>query len=335
MRALLWVLLGAVLLAGIGAMIFSGVFILGARTAVEEPPAFVISMADMGKGFMVPGDYQRRTNPVAASPEVLATARRIYTSRCVVCHGRDGKGATAVGGRTYPRAADLSAARTQGKSDGALFWFTEMGIPHTGMPGWKDTLSEQDIWHLVTYVRELPKGVPAEADASADAPTDGAAVAPSAPSAPPTSAPTARPTTVASTLTPAAPPTTVASTPTPAAPPTAAPTAPPPPQPTAAPTAPPSPQPTAAPKAAAPAVAPVRIIDYYYDPQQITVPAGARVVWTNLDADVHSVTSESPGMFDSDELAPNGAFAFTFNQPGEYDYYCVPHDYMKGKVIVR
>lgn len=322
MRALLWVLLGAVLLAGIGAMIFSGVFILGARTAVEEPPAFVISMADMGKGFMVPGDYQRRTNPVAASPEVLATARRIYTSRCVVCHGRDGKGATAVGGRTYPRAADLSAARTQGKSDGALFWFTEMGIPHTGMPGWKDTLSEQDIWHLVTYVRELPKGVPAEADASADAPTDGAAVAPSAPSAPPTSAPTARPTTVAST-------------PTPAAPPTAAPTAPPPPQPTAAPTAPPSPQPTAAPKAAAPAVAPVRIIDYYYDPQQITVPAGARVVWTNLDADVHSVTSESPGMFDSDELAPNGAFAFTFNQPGEYDYYCVPHDYMKGKVIVR
>lgn len=333
MRVLLWVVLGAVLLAGIAAMLFSGVFILGARTAVEEPPALVISMADMGKGFMVPGDYHQRTNPLAASPDVLANARRIYTARCVACHGTDGKGATTIGSRTYPRAADLSAARTQGKSDGALFWFVEMGIPHTGMPGWKATLSEQDIWHVVTYMRELPKGVPAEADAPAEA-TTALADAPAATAAPPTSVPTAPPT-AAPTRAPTAPPTAV---PTVTA---GAPTAPPPPTtapPTAAP-APPTalPQPTAVPKAAAPAAsAPVKIVDYSYDPQQITVAAGTRVVWSNLDGDVHTVMSEGgPPVLDSGDIAPDASFAFTFDQPGEFSYYCVPHDYMRGKVIVR
>jgi len=330
MRVLLWVLLGAVLLAGIAAMLFSGVFILGARTAVEEPPAFVISMADLGKGFMVPGDYQRRTNPAAASPDVLANARRIYTARCVACHGTDGKGATTIGSHTYPRAADLSAARTQGKSDGALFWFVEMGIPHTGMPGWKATLSEQDIWQLVTYMREMPKGVPAEVDAPTEATTTLAAAAPAATAAPPTTPPTATPTR-APTAPPIAAPTVAAGAPTaPPQPTTAPPTAVPPP-PTALPPA------TAAPKSAAPATsAPIKIVDYTYDPQQITVAAGTRVVWSNLDSDVHTVVSAGGSqVLDSGDIAPDASFAFTFDQPGEFSYYCVPHDYMRGKVIVR
>ena len=63
---------------------------------------------------------------------------------------------------------------------------------------------------------------------------------------------------------------------------------------------------------------------------------GARVVWTNLDADVHTVTSEgATRVFDSGDIAQNSTFAFTFDQRGEYSYYCVPHDYMKGKIIVR
>lgn len=327
MRTLGLIVLGGLFLAGLAALAFTGVFILSARTAVQEPPGLVISLAEMGKPALVGGGYTQRTNPITASPDILANARRLYTARCVVCHGTDGKGTTTIGSRTFPRAADLTSAATQNKPDGMLFWFVEMGIPHTGMPGWQGLLNEQEIWQIVTYMRELPKGVPAEA-AATTATSPPALVAPAATTAPP--AATAAPTT-APTSAPAAATTAPIAAPTPASiATTAAPT--PAPQPTAV----PPPQPTAAPKAAAPAAtSPVTIADYAYDPQQLTVAAGTRVVWTNLDADVHTVTSEGANLFDSGEFGQNATFTFTFTQPGEYSYYCVPHDYMKGKVIVR
>ncbi len=333
MRILLWLALAGVLLAGLAGLAFTFGFVLSARSALDTPSNLQISVADAGKGFLIPGAYKSRTNPVQTSPDILAAGRRIYTARCSVCHGSDGKATAVTGANMFPRAADLTVQRTQGKSDGELFWLTENGLPHTGMPGWKNVLSEQEIWQVVTYIRELPKGVP---QAAADTATPAAVAA-----APATSAPTS-PTAVPASPTPlpptAAPTTVPTSAPTAAAQPTSAPAA----APTSAPPAPPTATrvpPTAVPPTTAPprpaAAATVTISDYAYAPEAITVAPGTRIVWTNKDADVHTVTSVGNNLFDSGEFGTDGTFTFTFSQPGEYNYYCVPHDYMKGKVIVR
>ncbi len=334
MRILIGVLIAGLLVVAAGSLFILFGFFLSARSALETPSAMQIGVAEAGKNFLVPGDVAKLSNPVASSPETLDAARRAYNSRCAVCHGNDGKATTATGSNTYPPAADLTAARTQGKADGMLYWIIENGLPHTAMPGWKKVLKDEEIWGLVSYVRQLPKGVPAAAEVvPTSAPTAAPTIAPTTvPTSAPTAAPTAAPTT-APTSAPAAQPTTAPTAP----PPTAAP-----PPPTAAPA-----QPTAVAKAAAPAQAQapaaksnntvtINISDYAYQPDRITVPVGTTVVWSNQDDEAHDVTSEGgPNVLSSPDFGKGGSFSFTFNQPGEYKYYCVPHDYMHGVVVVR
>lgn len=158
-RLVIFVLL--ILLIGAGAVLaVLGFFLLSTRTALDAPNPLAIQIAEAGKIFLIPPDAAAQTNPVAASPGVLSSAARNF-GRCAICHGSDGKGNTPIGTHIYPRAADLTAQRTQNKSDGALHWIIANGIVHTGMPAWGSTFSDSDIWGLVTYIRQLPKGVPA------------------------------------------------------------------------------------------------------------------------------------------------------------------------------
>jgi nitrite reductase (NO-forming) len=71
-----------------------------------------------------------------------------------------------------------------------------------------------------------------------------------------------------------------------------------------------------------------------YSVNVLRVPVGSTVVWTNSDSAVHTVTSVD-GVFDSGNMNPGTGFAFTFDEPGEYEYFCVPHPWMRAKVIVE
>lgn len=158
-RAVIVILAVLLVLAG-GVALTLSFFLLSARTALDEPNPLAMSIAESGKLFLIPGDARSRSNPVTADPDILAAGQKDYNARCLVCHGENGKGATTLGMHMYPRAADLTAVRTQGKEDGALFWIIQNGLPHTGMPGWQGVLSDDQIWQVVTYVRQLPNGIP-------------------------------------------------------------------------------------------------------------------------------------------------------------------------------
>jgi plastocyanin len=88
--------------------------------------------------------------------------------------------------------------------------------------------------------------------------------------------------------------------------------------------------------AGAASVAKVSIDNFDFDPKKLVVTAGTTVTWVNADDVSHTVTSNvSPPLFDSKNLHPNGQFPFTFETPGTYDYFCKPHPYMTGKIIVK
>ena len=80
-----------------------------------------------------------------------------------------------------------------------------------------------------------------------------------------------------------------------------------------------------------------------WDPEELTISVGTTVRWTNNDTVIHTVTSgESDGTrgtpdgaFDSGDLANGDEFSFTFDQAGEYPYYCRPHPWMIGTIIVE
>jgi len=68
---------------------------------------------------------------------------------------------------------------------------------------------------------------------------------------------------------------------------------------------------------------------------------GAIVTWTNEDSALHTVVSKAHAAgssfpeFDSEYIGPNDTFKYTFSTAGTFDYYCVLHPFMKGKVVVQ
>ncbi|MFB5600070.1 MAG: plastocyanin/azurin family copper-binding protein [Nitrososphaeraceae archaeon] len=77
----------------------------------------------------------------------------------------------------------------------------------------------------------------------------------------------------------------------------------------------------------------------FYSPNQITISPGTTVTWTNEDATIHTVTqggsgSTDPPAFDSSIIAAAGTWENTFNDAGEFDYWCTLHPFMTGKVTV-
>jgi len=91
---------------------------------------------------------------------------------------------------------------------------------------------------------------------------------------------------------------------------------------------------TAAPTAVAPvATTSVTIQNFAFSPAVISVHVGQTVTWTNKDIEQHTATARDK-TFDSDVLDTNKSYSFTFTKAGTYDYNCLIHPDMVGKVIV-
>ncbi len=83
----------------------------------------------------------------------------------------------------------------------------------------------------------------------------------------------------------------------------------------------------------------VDLLDSSFSPATITVSVGTTVTWTHKASAVHTVTSGSrgniDGMFNSGDMSNGNTFQFTFNSAGTFDYHCIYHNGMDGKVIVQ
>jgi amicyanin len=82
----------------------------------------------------------------------------------------------------------------------------------------------------------------------------------------------------------------------------------------------------------------VVIVDYAFRPANIRVKAGTTVHWVNMDGVDHTVSfgvhGDHAGAVDSGMMGHMGTFAYTFADPGTYEYHCNPHPYMTGTVVV-
>ena len=155
--------------------------------------------------------------------------------------------------------------------------------------------------------------------------------APSA-TATPTQPPLATPTATPTLRPPATPTPTPSPTPTQAPGETPRPTSTPTPTPTATPTPTRIPTPTAT---AEPQIVASDIENF--DLQDITVPVGTTVDWTNRDGVLHTTTSGTPsnltGVWDSPSLSQEDSFSFTFTEEGTFQYFCRFHPSIMQAVI--
>ena len=75
-------------------------------------------------------------------------------------------------------------------------------------------------------------------------------------------------------------------------------------------------------------------------PSEVTIKVGATVTWSNDDSAAHTVTSGTPtdgpdSTFDSSLFMAGTTFTHTFDKAGEYNYFCMVHPWMTGKIQVN
>jgi plastocyanin len=84
---------------------------------------------------------------------------------------------------------------------------------------------------------------------------------------------------------------------------------------------------------AALALTEIKIQNFAFVPQNVAVSKGEMVQWTNLDAAVHTSTSDT-FVWDSGDIKQNEFYKRKFNKTGFFPYHCKYHTTMKGTVRV-
>ncbi len=108
----------------------------------------------MGGG--VPAPYTDAENPLPANDEHIKAGETLFVEQCASCHGMSGKGDGEAGRELSPKPANIAyVMKKRIATDPFLFWsISEGGAPlKTAMPAFKDTLSDQQRWQIIHYLR--------------------------------------------------------------------------------------------------------------------------------------------------------------------------------------
>ena len=98
-------------------------------------------------------------NPVALSDEHLVEGVKLYGEHCAICHGTAAGDASAspVAKGLYPKPPQLATDGVEDDAEGLSYWKIKHGIRLTGMPSWKGSLSDTQIWTLALFLKHMDK----------------------------------------------------------------------------------------------------------------------------------------------------------------------------------
>ncbi|MDB4867783.1 MAG: hypothetical protein JWR03_2116 [Cohnella sp.] len=78
----------------------------------------------------------------------------------------------------------------------------------------------------------------------------------------------------------------------------------------------------------------IEIKDFAFSPSEVEIKPGTKVTFTNRDKVKHTATADG-GEFDTGLLEQDKSKTVTFDKEGTFTFYCSPHPYMTGKIVVK
>jgi thiosulfate dehydrogenase len=101
--------------------------------------------------------------PIQANEENLLAGAKVYKEQCAVCHGLPNQPPPAIADSMYPHATLMF--KDKGVTDdppSVSYWKAANGIRLSGMPSFKGTLTDTQLWQLgllVAHANEIPDSV--------------------------------------------------------------------------------------------------------------------------------------------------------------------------------
>ncbi len=157
------ILLGAVGVIVAGLIGFYAIVSLGfmPANADAKPPKLEKWIARKALHATIDREAPKKENPVALNDANLVAGIKLYAADCAVCHGAaDGK-ASHIAAGLYQHAPQFAKHGVEDDEDGENYWKIAHGIRMTGMPGFSASLSEDEIWKIALFLKNMDKLPPA------------------------------------------------------------------------------------------------------------------------------------------------------------------------------
>ncbi|UGQ48675.1 c-type cytochrome [Massilia endophytica] len=137
------------------AVLYGGWYNVG---ATRQHFQFVHTLLEKGMHESV-RHHARGITPPPFDARMARHGAAIYAAHCVKCHGAPGVAQEDFGQSMQPVPGPLVDAARHWK-EREMYWITRHGIKMSGMPAWEFHLSEEELWSVVAFLRELPALTP-------------------------------------------------------------------------------------------------------------------------------------------------------------------------------
>ena len=144
-------LLGLVFM-GVGVRLGGWFSRTGAGVMAPGLAGFVVGVVLLVNTQLGQPEQPELRNPFPPNPESLQAGRLVYQQHCETCHGLAGHGDGPSAAGLKPPPANL-VVHVPLHADGDLFGFIHDGIEGTAMVPLGETLTDDEIWHVVNHIR--------------------------------------------------------------------------------------------------------------------------------------------------------------------------------------
>jgi thiosulfate dehydrogenase len=135
----------------------------------DNPPSKMeTTLAGRAMDASVARAAPKLTNPVTADEANLVGGARLYRDNCTLCHGDPAHPKSPLADSLNPPAPQFTDDMAD-MPENQNFYIIQHGIRWTAMPGWKNVLSEQQTWQLVTLLSHMHDLPPAAKQVFAEA----------------------------------------------------------------------------------------------------------------------------------------------------------------------
>jgi mono/diheme cytochrome c family protein len=136
-------------------LVLAAIAVAAAATVIANPRDIGQSQ---GSGWTLPPDAPDTKNPLTVDANVLAAGKKVFTDKCQKCHGPKGLGDGPDADPEHAEDMNLTnPKRAERNPDGVVFFKVSNGRKKPKMPAFKDELSKEQIWSVVSYVQTLRK----------------------------------------------------------------------------------------------------------------------------------------------------------------------------------
>jgi thiosulfate dehydrogenase len=127
-----------------------------------NPPAIEKWMAHKSLRAAIQREAPQGPVTIALNDANLDAGVKLYAQNCAVCHGASDAKASNIALGLYQHAPQLAENGVEDDPEGVVYWKVKHGIRLTGMPAFSPTLTEEQIWQVVLFLKHmdaLPAGV--------------------------------------------------------------------------------------------------------------------------------------------------------------------------------